>query len=118
MNIRELTKATVIGLVAQLAMVICGHFVPAVSQGFAIGGVLISLLAGLLYVRLSRSGWGDALIGGTIAGGVCAFLGIAVSCLMGDVTPSILLFGTLGSAVGGLIGGAVGRALPGAAAAA
>ena len=118
MNIRTLIMATGIGLVAQLAMVICGHFVPAISQGFAVGGVVISLLAGLIYVRFHRAGWGDALIGGAIAGGVCAFLGIAVSCLMGDVTPGVLLFGTLGSAVGGLIGGAVGRALPGAAAAA
>ena len=114
MNLRRLSIATGIGLAAQLAMVIAGHFVPVIKDhGFAIGGVLISLVAGLLYARASRAGWGDALFGGAVAGGVCALLGIAVSWLMGDVSATILLFGTLGSAVGGVIGGAIGRALRG-----
>jgi len=114
MDLRKLSVATGIGLAAQLAMVIAGHFVPVIKEyGFAIGGVLISLVAGLLYARTSRTGWGDSLLGGAVAGGVCALLGIAVSWLMGDVPATILLFGTLGSAVGGLIGGAIGRMLPG-----
>ncbi len=118
MDTRKLITATAAGLAAQLAMVIAGHFAPVIKdQGFAIGGVLISLLAGVLYVKLSRSGWPDALIGGAIAGAACALLGIAVSFALGDVPMSILLLGTLGSAVGGLVGGAIGRALPGSAAA-
>ena len=73
MDTRKLIVATAIGLAAQLAMVIAGHFVPVIKdQGFAIGGVLISLLSGLIYARTSRAGWGDALLGGAIAGGVCA----------------------------------------------
>ena len=118
MDTRKLFTATAAGLAAQVAMVVAGHFIPVIKEhGFAIGGVLISLLAALLYVRLSRSGWTDALIGGAIAGGVCALLGIAVSFALGDVPMSILLLGTLGSAVGGLVGGAIGRAIPGSAAA-
>ncbi len=117
MDTRKLMTATGAGLVAQLAMVVAGHFIPVIKEhGFAIGGVLISLLTGVLYVRLSRAGWANALIGGAIAGGVCALLGIAVSFALGDVPMSILLLGTVGSAVGGLVGGAIGRALPGSAA--
>ncbi|NBB14315.1 hypothetical protein GVN21_02965 [Caulobacter sp. SLTY] len=109
MNRSALIRATLIGTVLQLAMVIAGHFVPAIAQQFAILGMLISLVAGLLYVRAARGGWGDSLIGGLIAGAVCAFLGILVSYLLKDVTVDILWMGTAGSAVAGLIGGAIGK---------
>lgn len=109
MNRSALIRATLIGTVLQLAMVIAGHFVPAIAQLFAILGMLISLVAGLLYVRAARGGWGDSLIGGLIAGAVCAFLGILVSYLLKDVTVDILWMGTAGSAVAGLIGGAIGK---------
>ena len=109
MNKRALIVATVIGTGLQMAMVIAGHFVPAVASLFAIVGILISLVAGLLYARAARGGWRDSLIGGAIAGGLCALIGIAMSWAMGDVTAIILVMGTLSSAVGGLIGGALGK---------
>ena len=104
-----LIRATLIGTVLQLAMVIAGHYVAAIAGMFAIGGMLISLVAGLLYVRTARGGWGDSLAGGLIAGAVCAFLGILVSYLLKDVTVDILWMGTAGSAVAGLVGGAIGK---------
>ena len=113
MNRNALIKATIAGLVLQLAMVVAGHFVPMLrEQGFAVGGMLFSLCAGVLYVRLTRGPWPVSLAGGAVAGGVCGFLGIAVSCLLGDVPPTLLLFGTLGSTVAGLAGGALGKVLP------
>ncbi|MDO8296611.1 MAG: hypothetical protein Q7T19_09255 [Caulobacter sp.] len=111
MNRKALLNATVIGTVFQLVMVIAGHFVPAVAAQFAIVGILISLVAGLLYARAAKSAWSDSLLGGVIAGGVCALLGIAVSCLLGDVQPIILVIGTLSSAFGGGVGGAIGKLL-------
>ncbi len=54
-------------------------------------------------------GWGGALGGGALAGGLCAIIGIAVSAALGDVPPMILVMGTAASAVTGLIGGAVGK---------
>lgn len=114
MNIRTLMIATGVGLAAQLAMVIAGHWVPFIKDNvFAIGGMLISLLAGLLFARMAKAGWGPSLLGGLIAGGVCAVLGIAVSVGLGDTLPMILLIGTTGSAVAGLAGGAAGKLLPG-----
>ncbi|MDO9471916.1 MAG: hypothetical protein Q7J28_02590 [Caulobacter sp.] len=111
MNQRALIVATVIGTAMQMAMVIGGHFVPAVANLFAIVGILISLVAGLLYARAARGGWADSLLGGAVAGALCALIGIAMSWAMGDVESIILVLGTLSSAVGGVIGGAVGKVL-------
>ncbi len=110
MNKDSLLIATAIGLVLQLAMVVIGHYVPAIREkGFAIGGMFFSLIAGLAYARMAHAGWGGALGGGALAGGLCAILGIAVSAALGDVPPVILVMGTAASAVTGLVGGAVGK---------
>jgi len=110
MNRRALVNAIVLGNIAQLAMVLSGHFIPFIKDNvFAVGGMVISLVAGLLYARAARGGWGDSLLGGAISGGVCALVGIAISFSLNDVTADILLLGTVASTVTGLIGGAVGK---------
>jgi heme O synthase-like polyprenyltransferase len=111
MNRKALINATVIGTVLQLAMVLVGHWVPAVANLFAVIGILISLVAGLLYARAAKGSWSDSTLGGVIAGALCALIGIAVSFGLGDVEAIILVIGTLSSAVGGVIGGAVGKVL-------
>jgi hypothetical protein len=91
-------------------MVIIGHFVPVVkNSGFAIGGMAISLVAGVFYAKLIETGWGDSLVGGILAGGACALVGIAVSVLLKDVPVAVLGFGTVASAITGLAGSALGR---------
>lgn len=112
MNRKALIIATDIGLVLQLIMVIAGHYQSAIAAWFAIGGMLISLVAGMTYGRMARNGWKDSLVGGALAGGICALVGIAVSCALGDVAAMILVFGTIGSAVAGLIGGAIAKLVP------
>jgi len=112
MNRRALAVATAIGIVLQVAMVIGGHLDPAVKAAYAIGGMGFSLIAGWIYPRMARGRWGPALAGGAIAGGVCAFVGIALSAVLKDVPVSLLALGTISSLIAGLIGGAVGRALP------
>ena len=72
------------------------------------------LVAGVLYARLARPATrGNAALGGAAAGAICAFLGILVSYLLGDVPGSLLALGTISSAVTGAIGGFIG-ALTGA----
>jgi len=110
-NFRQVQIASAIGTVLQLAMVIAGHFVPAVAALFAIGGMAISAIAGVLYGRTAATLGGGAL-GGALAGGECALIGIAVSCALGDVDAMVLVFGTIASAVTGLIGGIAGRFVP------
>ena len=116
MDHKPLFTATAAGTVGQLAMIGAGHFVPAIrDHGFAIGGMLISLLAGVLYVRMARGGWGASLIGAAIAGGVCALIGILASAALGDTPVIVAAFGTCASIVAGAAGGALGRAIqPGA----
>jgi hypothetical protein len=106
MNTRALTSATILGTALQLLMVIVGHFVPAVASLFAAGGMTISVIAGVQYARLARGGTrGDAALGGLVAGGGCALLGIIVSYVLKDVPAMILVVGTLSSAISGMIGG-------------
>ena len=49
MNTSALVRATGIGLVLQIVMVVAGHFVPAIAGLFAVGGMGFSALAGWLY---------------------------------------------------------------------
>jgi hypothetical protein len=107
---QTLIVATAAGLIAQLAMVLSGHYVAFVKDNvFAVGGMAISLLAGLLFAKLAAVGWTPSLVGGLVAGGACALLGIAVSVALKDTVPLVLVVGTLGSAVAGLVGGAAGK---------
>ncbi|MEO5510260.1 MAG: hypothetical protein ABIS27_06480, partial [Longimicrobiales bacterium] len=112
---RAVITATIIGTVLQLAMVISGHSMPAVAEQFAVGGMSISAIAGLIYAKLAApQTTGGAAVGGLVAGGVSALIGIALSCYLGDVEPMILAMGTGSSAVAGLIGGVLGRFIFGA----
>jgi hypothetical protein len=106
---RALVIATAACALAQLAMVIIGHSNPAVAAQFAVLGVSISLVAGLLYAVLAHDGQrGRAAINGAIAGGVGALIGVIISFALGDVTASILAIGTGSSAVTGALGGLIG----------
>lgn len=111
MNRKALVAATAVGTGLQLAMVLAGHWLAAVAALFAPVGILISLVAGLLYARAARGSWSDSTLGGVVAGAVCALIGISVSVALGDVAPIILVIGTLSSAAGGVIGGAIGKLL-------
>ncbi|MGD0144943.1 MAG: hypothetical protein ABSC92_17465 [Rhizomicrobium sp.] len=114
-----LLRATLVGTVLQVAMVVAGHFIPWVAiHLFMFGGMGISALAGGLYAHDAGNGYGRGALGGAIAGGVCALLGIAVSVILGDTATNILVLGTLSSAVTGAVGGLIGQMSSGRSAAA
>ena len=114
-----LLRATFVGTVIQVAMVVIGHFVPWVAlHVFMLGGMGISALAGGLYAHDAANGYGRGALGGAIAGGVCALLGIAVSVILGDTATNILILGTASSAVTGAVGGLFGQLSSGRSAAA
>jgi hypothetical protein len=105
-------NATFIGTALQLLMVAAGHYSPAVARMFPAGGMTISALAGIMAALGSRpASLGSAAGRGALAGGVCAFVGILVSYLLGDVPAAVLGFGTASSAVTGAVGGMVGKLL-------
>jgi hypothetical protein len=101
-------NTTMLGTLLQLVMVLSGHWVEFIKLNvFAVGGMLISALAGVVYARLARVDRRKSAIQGAIVGGLCALIGIAVSFFLGDVPANILVLGTLSSAVTGAIGGAI-----------
>lgn len=100
-------RVALIATVFQVAMVVTGHYVPAVASRFGLLGTLISLVAGVAFARTRVMSPGVGLAGGALAGGACAFLGILVSLLLGDVEAAVLLFGTLASGTAGGLGGAL-----------
>ena len=109
MSARSLLIASLVGTLLQIVMVVAGHSNPAIKGLFAFGGMGLSLVAGVLYARLARPAKkGGAGLGGLAAGAICAFVGILVSYLLGDVPGLLLVFGTLSSAVTGAIGGLLG----------
>ena len=115
-NSRAVVMATVVGTVLQLAMVLAGHSNASIAAMFAVGGMGISLVAGVMYAKFAGpASTGSHAIGGLVAGGACALIGICVSYLLGDVTALILAAGTLSSAVTGAIGGWVGHLVFGSA---
>ena len=105
---RAMITMIALGTMFQLAMVLSGHYVALIKNNvFALGGMFISLVFAALYARASARSKPGAAAGGALVGGLCALIGIAVSCAMGDVEPFILVAGTGGSAVAGAIGGLV-----------
>ncbi len=111
MNRNALLTATLIGTVLQVAMVAIGHYVPPVRLAYMWGGLGLSMIAGLIYAVRARGSWTWALVGGLIAGGVSAVIGILVSYLFKDVPLSLVALGGGSSAVTGVIGGAIGKVL-------
>jgi hypothetical protein len=106
MNSRALVIAVVVGTVLQVAMVVSGHSNPSIKNLFAVGGMGLSLLAGVVYTFVAGAGSAGSLAaGGAVAGGVCAFIGIFVSHMLGDVPTSLLALGTISSVVTGALGG-------------
>ena len=113
MNRRAFSIAGGACFIAGLIMTIAGHYIAFVKNDvFAIGGMLIALVAGFIYVRVARGDWRDSLIGGAVSGAVGSLLAIAVSVVLGDVPPMIMVIGTCASLVTGLIGGVIGQLIP------
>ena len=114
MKTRTLLIATLVGIALQVGLVLAGHVVRALQDpGFAIGGMAFSAVAGWIYARMARGNWQDTVIGGAIAGGVCAAVGITVSAALGDVPFSLLALGTAGSVATGIVGAVFARLLRG-----
>ena len=109
-----LLKATTIGTLLQVLMVVAGHFMPQVAQLFPVVGTGLGGVTGLLFGLFNKNASGDALAGGAAAsGGIGGLLGAVVSMALGDATGSTIAIATGSTAVAGAIGGFLGKMLGG-----
>ena len=104
-----LLRATLVGTVLQLGLAVSGHYDARIAGLFAVGGMLLSLVAGFLFSRWSSGARVVAISGGAVAGAVCALIGILESYVLKDVPAWVIAFGPASSAVTGAIGGFLGR---------
>jgi hypothetical protein len=103
---RIITLAVLVGTIVQIVMVMAGNTSEPVRRVLATGGMIIALIAGLVYGLVSRDPSTGTLVGGgAIAGGLSAFIGILVAHALGYVPWSGVFGGTVGSIVTGAIGG-------------
>lgn len=109
---RAVVRATLVGTVLQMLLAVTGHYEPAVARLFAVLGVLLSLVAGLLAgLWLSGAGRVKAALCGLFAGAACALVAIGESAVLKDVPLWAVPFGTAMSAIAGAIGGLLALAL-------
>lgn len=109
MNRRALSVSLLASTALQVAMVVAGHWSPAIAGLFLVGGLGFSLLGGVIYALMAKPGWKEAIGMGALVGGLSALIGIGVSYVLGDVEPILLMLGTVSSAATGIVGSAVTR---------
>jgi hypothetical protein len=103
-------KATVIGTVLQVLMVVCGHYVPQIAALFPVMGTLIGGITGWLATSTTpRLTAGAAAGSGLVSGVVAGTLGTLVSVFLGDVPMSTVGIAAASTAVLGAVGGLLGR---------
>lgn len=102
-----------LGVVAQIAMVVAGHY----SEGvLALSGPLgtgIPFLLGLWYGATVPTSMKESAKGGFLIGIVGAFVGVVVAILLGDQTWMLLTFAPLSSGITGVLGAAIATGVTG-----
>ncbi|HEX6644783.1 MAG TPA: hypothetical protein VF037_08895 [Gemmatimonadales bacterium] len=105
-----LVKATITGTLLQAAMVILGHFMPAIAASFPVVGTGLGAVTGFLFSkwggRHTRMASGS---GGALAGGVAGMLGSILSAALGDVGMDTVGIATISTVVAGFVGAAAGH---------
>lgn len=107
---RALRRAILVGTFLQVVAVLAAHFSYWIeTNAFLFAGMMISATMGYLYAQDVSRGYAKGAYGGAIAGGVCAFVGIAVSVALGDLTGRMLIVRSLISVLTGAVGGVYGQ---------
>ncbi|MDZ4864731.1 MAG: hypothetical protein SGJ01_14970 [Gemmatimonadota bacterium] len=102
-------RPMILGTGLQLAMVIAGHYSPAIAQLFPIAGTGIGGVAGVLASLGAGHGVGAAAKNGALAGGVGGLIGTIVSYFLGDIPAFTIGVGTGAAGVAGALGALAGR---------
>jgi len=105
-----LWRATLVGTILQIAVVVLGHFIPFISLHASLFAVMfIAGLAGLFYARDLDRGWALGTLGSVIAGTIGALIGIAMAVAIGDKPASLIRFVIVASLLSSAAGGPFGQ---------
>ena len=105
-----LQRAILVGTLLQIVFVLIAHFsVWMETHALLFAGMMTSATVGYLYAQEVAKGYARGAYGGAIAGGLCAFIGIALSVFLGDMTGGMLLTRDLISILTGAVGGIYGQ---------
>ena len=103
---RIFQRALAVGVVFQLALFVAGHFSSFVRVHVLLfGAMMISATAGYIYAMAYGRGFGRGILGGAVIGGVAAFVGLAVSMLLGDTPADVVALWTAFCTLTGVAGG-------------
>ena len=107
---KALQRAIFVGTLLQIVFVLIAHFSAWIeTHALLFAGMMTSATVGYLYAQEVAKGYARGAYGGAIAGGLCAFIGIALSVLLGDMTGGMLLVRDLVSILTGAVGGIYGQ---------
>ena len=107
---RLIQRATITGIILQIALVMIGHYSLWVRvNAYEFGSMMISGLAGLLYARDFAKGYARGALGGAIAGGTCGIIAVSAANILGDVPLLALPIGGAVTILVGAIGGLFGQ---------
>jgi hypothetical protein len=105
-----LIRATLVGIILQVAMYVLGHFSHWIAVNvFDFGAMMISASAAYLYAMMTGRGYFSSATAGAVVGGTCGFLGIGLSALLGDSLVGYIPTATTIAVFVGAIGGVFGQ---------
>lgn len=103
-----LRRAILVGLVLELVLVAGSHFLPSLRPQLLFGCMMICGVAGLLYAREAKRGYGLGALGAALVGCVCALAAVGLAGVLGEslnlYLPLAVPVSTLTGGIGGLFG--------------
>lgn len=108
-DLRVFVRALIVGVVLEAALMVAAHFIAVIEQqGFLLGGMTISAVAGYLYAMDTGKGYFTSATMAAIIGGLSALVGVGVSVVLRDaplhIVPMFTTICVVTGAVGGLFG--------------
>jgi hypothetical protein len=102
-------RATFVGVVIQIAMVVAWHFLPWLhGYYYLLALLMIAATAGYVYAADTGGGFFVGATAGAIVGGICGFVALLLTVMLHDIARNFIpldtAFCVLTGAVGGLWG--------------
>lgn len=110
-DFRALMRATFVGIVIQVAMVVIAHFVAWFlhSNMYLFALMMIAATSGYIYAADTGRGFFVGATAGAISGGICGLVGIAISVALRDAPQNFIPLYTAICVFTGAVGGIWGQ---------